>query len=298
MIQRGIVLVGYGSAILAAALFGSVSTISKPVLSTVSPVLLSSLVYIISGLTFTPIAQKTERKKVSKKYYYLVLVTATIGAAAAPIMFFTGLQLTTAANTALLSNGETVFSILFALVFFKEKLKRAGYAAVALILIGVFIVTTNFHFDSSMMQFNSGNILVIGATALWGLDNNISKIITRHLQISRLVQLKSLTGGSISLFAVLLIGIPLKIQGTQIIPIVLVGALGFAISLYLYLHGIRRIGVVKSSSLLSLSSVFGLIFAAVLLHEPIGVYQLIAVVIMFSGVCLMYKNEPKMEIKP
>ena len=87
-----------------------------------NPILLSSLVYIISGLTFTPIAQKTERKKVSKKYYYMVLLTATIGGAAAPIMFFSGLQLTTAADTALLSNGETVFSILFAILFFKEKL--------------------------------------------------------------------------------------------------------------------------------------------------------------------------------
>ena len=220
MTKRTNILVGYSCAIFAAAFFGSVSTVSKPVLATVNPVLLSSLVYIISGLTFTPIAQKTGRTKVSKKYYYLVLISATIGAAAAPIMFFTGLKLTTAADTALLSNGETVFSILFALLFFKEKLKRVGYGAVALILVGVFIVTTNFHFDSSLMQFNSGNILVIAATVLWGLDNNISKIITRHMHISRLVQLKSLIGGSISLLVVLLMGIPFNVQQTQIIPIV------------------------------------------------------------------------------
>jgi drug/metabolite transporter (DMT)-like permease len=64
------------------------------------------------------------------------------------------------------------------------------------------------------------------------------------------------------------------------------------------LHGIRRIGVVKASSLLSLSAVFGLFFATVLLHEPIGIYQLIAVIIMVIGIYLMYKNEPKMEVKP
>ena len=297
MTQRSVVLIGYSSAILAAALFGSVSTISKPVLYTVNPVLLSSLVYIISGLTFTPIAQQTERAKVSKKYYYLVFLTAAIGAAAAPIMFFIGLKLTTAADTALLSNGETVFSILFALVFFKEKLRRGGYGAVALILVGVFIVTTNFDFDSSKMKFSFGNFLVLAATVLWGLDNNISKIITRHMHVSRLVQLKSLIGGGISLMAVLLMGIPFNIEQTQVIPIVLVGVFGFAISLYLYLHSIRRIGVVKASSLLSLAAVFGLIFAAVFLHEPIGVYQLIAVIIMVIGVYLMYKNEPKVEVK-
>ena len=211
-------------------------------------------------------------------------------------MFFTGLKLTTAADTALLSNGETVFSILFALLFFKEKLKLVGYGAVALILVGVFIVTTNFNFDSSLMQFSSGNILVIAATVLWGLDNNISKIITRHMHISRLVQLKSLIGGSISLLVVLLMGIPFNVQQTQIIPIVLVGVFGFAISLYLYLHSIKRLGVVKASSLLSLSAVFGLIFAALLLHEPIDIYQVIAVIIMVTGVYLMYKNESEMEV--
>lgn len=129
-------------------------------------------------------------------------------------------------------------------------------------LLTISIVTTNFHFDSSLMQFNSGNILVITATALWGLDNNISKIITRHMDISKLVQLKSLIGGGISFVAVLIIGIPFNIERSQIIPIILVGVFGFAISLYLYLHSIRRIGVVKASSLLSLSAVFGLIFGS------------------------------------
>ena len=198
MTKHASIVIGYSCAILAAAFFGSVSSISKPVLSNVNPILLSSLVYIISGITITPFAQKTKLTRVSKKYYYLLLVTATIGVTVAPIMFFVGLKQTTAADTALLSNGETVFSILFALLFFNEKLKRGGYGALTLILAGVFIVTTNFRLDSNIIQFNLGNILVIGVTALWGLDNNISKIITRHMDISRLVQLKSLIGGGIS----------------------------------------------------------------------------------------------------
>jgi DME family drug/metabolite transporter len=113
----------------------------------------------------------------------------------------------------------------------------------------------------------------------------------------QLVQLKSLIGGGIALLAVLLMEIPFDIQQTQIIPIVLVGVFRFALSLYLYLHSIKRIGVVNASCLLSLSAVFGLIFAALLLHEPIGIYQMIAVIIMIIGVYLMYKNESTREVK-
>jgi len=58
-----------------------------------------------------------------------------------------------------------------------------------------------------------------------------------------------------------------------------------------------RIGVVKASSLLSLSAVFGLIFAVLILREAIGIYQLIAVIIIVIGVYLMYKNEPTLEVK-
>ncbi len=297
MARRRSILIGYICAILAAALFGSVSTISKPVLSTVNAVLLSSLVYLISGLTFTPIARGSKGKKAPKKYYYLIIITAIIGAVIAPTIFFIGLEQTTAADTALLSNGETVFSILFAILLFKEKLGSVEYVGISLVLIGVFLVTTNLQGDTALVKFNSGDILVIAATALWGLDNNISKIITRHIQVSRLVQLKSLIGGSISLLLVFLIGIPINIQHGQIIPIILLGVFGFAISLYLYLHGIKRIGVVKTSTLLSLSAVFGLIFAAIFLLEPIGIYQVIAVAVMLIGVYLMYRNEPELNVK-
>jgi drug/metabolite transporter (DMT)-like permease len=47
--------IGFTAALLAAALFGSVSTIAKPVLATVDAFLLSSLVYIISAMFFSAI---------------------------------------------------------------------------------------------------------------------------------------------------------------------------------------------------------------------------------------------------
>lgn len=291
------VVLGYSSAIVSAALFGSVSTVAKPVLSNISPILLSSLVYLIAGLTFSPFAHRTRKRTIPRKYYGLVAVTGIIGAAIAPALFFQGLKQTTAGDTSLLANGETVFSILFALLLFGENLKPRIYGAIILILIGVFIVTTNLKFDSSILNLNSGNILIIGATVLWALDNNISKIITRHMDVSRLVQLKSLVGGGVLLVTTFLIGIPINFKYDQIIPIIIVGVLGVAFSLYLYLHAIKRIGVAKSSSLLSLSAVFGLSFAAILLLEPVSFYQLIAVVVMLVGIYTMYKSELKLEVR-
>jgi drug/metabolite transporter (DMT)-like permease len=283
------------SAILAAMLFGCVSTLAKPLLSTVDPIILSSIIYLIAGLFFTPSAAR-KRIKITTKYFFLILTSAVSGAAIAPVVFFLGLKMSSAADTALLANGETVFSILFALLIFRERLRPIGYIAVTLILVGVFLVTTNLDFNSSIFSLNLGNVLVILSTIIWGLDNNICKIIARQIHVSRLIQLKALIGGSILIGTVIISGIPFNIQSEQVLPIILLGVFGFAISLYLYLHSIKRIGVIKASSLLSLSAVFGLVFALIFLHELITVNQVIAISIMIFGIHLMYTYEKKDEI--
>jgi drug/metabolite transporter (DMT)-like permease len=289
------VIIGYLSAIIAAILFGCVSTLAKPILTTIDPIVLTSIIYLIAGLFFTPAASRT-RSKITKKYYGLILTSAVAGATIAPIIFFVGLKQSSAADTALLANGETVFSILFALLIFKERLKPVGYIAVTLILSGVFLVTTNLDLNRSMFSLNIGNVFVIAATIIWGLDNNICKIIARQIDISKLIQLKALIGGSILLGTVIILGIPFNIQREELPSIILLGVFGFAISLYLYLHSIKRIGVVKASSLLSLSAVFGLVFAAIFLHELISINQLVAISIMIFGIHLMYSHEKKDQI--
>ena len=289
------IIVGYLSAIVAAMLFGSVSTLAKPLLSTVDPIILSSIIYLTAGLFFTPSAART-RSKTTTKYFFLILTSAVSGAVIAPIVFFLGLKMSTAADTALLANGETVFSILFALLIFRERLRPIGYIAVTLILTGVFLVTTNLDFNSSIFSLNLGNVLVILSTIIWGFDNNICKIIARQIHVSRLIQLKALIGGSILLGTVLISGIPFNIQSEQILPIILIGVFGFAISLYLYLHSIKRNGGIKASSLLSFSAVFGLVFALIFLQELISINQVIAISVMIFGIHLMYIYEKKDEI--
>jgi drug/metabolite transporter (DMT)-like permease len=220
----------------------------------------------------------------------LVITTSIIGAAISPAMFFSGLRQTTASDTSLLANGETIFSIVLAILFFKEKLKPLGYLAALMVLAGLVIVTTNLQLHSSLLKINSGNMLVLGATVLWGLDNNICRFITYRMDIARLVQLKSVIGGGVLfIFAVFVFHVPLSISivAAQLPQIVLLGAIGFGTSLYLFLISMKRIGIIKSVLALSFSSVFGLAFASLLLGESISIYQIIAVVIMIAGIYLI-----------
>ena len=283
--------IGYASAILCAVLVGSISTISKPVLADTNPLLYGALVYLLVSLSSVPLSYKVKGLQVRVKDWPIVLAITLSGAVLAPALFFIGLEQTTASDTAIISNCETIFTVLFALVFFKEKLGRRGYAAIALVLTGVFIVTTNLQFSGTLLDLKKeGNLLILLSMVFWGLDNNLSKIAAQRIDISRLVQLKGLIGGTILLVLVLFLNTPLKILPIDIPNLLLVGLVGFGISLYLFLHSLRRIGTVRTMLIYSTGTVFGLLFAVAFLHEKIGLYQILSIALMLAGIYLVIKE--------
>ncbi|MFZ1077023.1 MAG: DMT family transporter [Nitrosotalea sp.] len=288
--------IGYASAVLCAVLVGSISTASKPVLVNTNPLMYAALVYLLASLVSVPLSYKVKGFQVRSNDWPLILAITISGAVLAPSLFFIGLEQTTASDTAILSNSETIFTVLFALIFFKEKLRPRGYLAVALVLTGVVIVTTNLQFSGFLSNLkNEGNVLIILSMSLWALDNNISKIAAQRVDISRLVQLKGLIGGSILFVFALAIKIPVNITLMEIPNILLVGMVGFGISLYLFLHSLRRIGTVKTMLIYSTGTVFGLLFASIFLHEKIGWYQILAIALMLTGIYLVTKESKNVE---
>lgn len=288
--------IGYVSAILCAILVGSISTTSKPVLANTSPLMYGALVYLLAAASSLPLSYKVKGLQIRARDWPLVLAITASGSIFAPTLFFTGLEQTTASDTAILSNSETIFTVLFAIVFFKEKLRLRGYLAAILVLTGVIIVTTNLQFSNLLVDLKKeGNVLIILSMALWALDNNMSKIATQRIDISRLVQFKGTIGGMTLLVFALVSKIPIGITPLEIPNLLLVGLVGFGIALYLFLHSLRRIGTVKTMLIYSTGTVFGLLFAYVFLHERIGGYQILAIALMLTGIYLVTKESQSVE---
>jgi drug/metabolite transporter (DMT)-like permease len=283
---------GYISAVIAAALFGSISTIAKPALVALTPLVLSSLVYLLAGLTATPLKKKSRLSEIKAKDWLLILAISITGAVIAPLLFFTGLAQSKASDTSVLSNAEIIFTVLLAIVFFREKLKPLGYLSVALVIVGVIIITNNLEFSTSILDIKSeGDLLILAAMVFWGLDNNISKIASQRIDVSRLIQLKSAIGGSCLFAIVLLSGIPINITLADVPNIVLLGVVGFGISVFFFLNSLKRIGTVRTMVIYSTSAIFGLFLASVLLHERIGIYHAVAIALMLAGIFLIERKD-------
>jgi len=246
------------------------------------------------SLTFTPIARKT-KTALAKKDYIILVAISICGAAAAPYLYFLGLHQSSASDTSLLSNVEIMFTVLFGLLFFKERLRPVGFISVALVLSGVVIITTNLQFSGSLSHLNAGHFFILGAMVLWALDNNLSRIIATRIDTARLVQLKSAIGGLILLATVFLLGIPFDIKASQIPQVILLSAIGFGGSLYFFLQSLKRIGTIRTIMIFSMASVFGLVFASVFLHEQISAYQAGAIAIMLTGIYMINRKESMKE---
>src|SRR5439155_740404 len=83
---------------------------------------------------------------------------------AAPIVYFYGLERTTASNSVLLSNSEALFTILFAYAFLGERATPREYLALGGIAVGAFLVTTQLRFgDVQFLGFLIVNRMLLAA---------------------------------------------------------------------------------------------------------------------------------------
>jgi drug/metabolite transporter (DMT)-like permease len=279
--------------LFASALFGSVFTIAKVPLETVDPLALSAVVYTISGLSLIPFARASFRLGRRRDYYYFAIITA-FGAIAAPVLLLYGLQQTNASDGAILANGEIVFTLILAALFFGEKPHgKVGLLAVILVVIGLFIATTDMDLSKLALEFNAGNLMILASMLMWAIDNNISRRLTASVSPAKIAMIKSLAGGLVMLAAALAIGKGTAIAG--IAPdlwLIIVGmsVSGFGGALLLFLYGIKNIGTVKTMSVFSTTPIFGIVIAALVLGESISVFQGIATGLIILGILLVSRR--------
>ncbi|HEX2013679.1 MAG TPA: DMT family transporter [Nitrososphaera sp.] len=286
-------LFGYLSVFFAAALFGSVFTVAKIPLSTVDPLALSAIVYIISGLALIPFARASFRLASKKDYLYLLAITG-LGAVAAPVLLLYGLQQTNASDASILTNGEVIFTIILSAIFFGEKPKgKIGMFAVGLVIVGLFMATTDMRASGTILQFNPGNLMILSSMFLWAIDNNLSRRLTANVEPAKIAMVKCLLGGII-LFAIT-IGLGRGPALTTIQPdmwLIIIGmsVSGFGGALLLFLQGIKKIGTVKTMSIFSLTPIFGIVIAAIVLGESISIFQGIATAIIIAGILIVSRH--------
>ncbi|WP_461863799.1 DMT family transporter [Thermococcus sp.] len=292
---------GYVGAVLAALLFGISSTLNKIALRNVHPMIIAGGIYLTAGivlmlLRFTPlkdkILERLEFKVKTQKFFsrrdlLLLAFIVLFGSFLAPLSFMFGLNKTTAVNASLLLNTETLFTVLIALMVFKEKASGRSIFGILLILIGAAVISTENFREVELGRGILGNVLVILAGLSWAVDNNLSKLLSVKRDLLLVTSLKGLFGGSALLILASLIGIPFHIPLQSLPYILTVGAFSIGFSIVLFLFALREIGAMRTGAIFSTSSLIGALFAFLILGESFTAIKAFFGVLMFLGVYIL-----------
>ena len=284
-------LLGYFAAIGAALLGGLLPSVSKPLLVFVNPLLFTAIVTFAPAITFTPVSIRSrENKHIRRQGYAILAASAVASGLVAPYIYFVGLEQSTASDAALLANGEMVFTVLIATLFFGERLSRRGFFALILLGIGIVAVITDLNFSSSLSFTAPGHILILAATFLWGVDNNVTSAITERVNVARIIQIKSIISGA-GLFLIAFLEHDLVANNqSDLIYVFIFGVFVFSGSAFLSIQSLKRLGAITTTIVFPISSVFGLIFAYVLLGENITFVQIASVIIILFGIYLLTRR--------
>ncbi|MDA4121066.1 MAG: DMT family transporter [Thaumarchaeota archaeon] len=286
--RRGFVY-ALGSAISA----GAISALSKALLAGMKPLVISGLVFLLAGLVLLPYRPRQIPGKRSAAW---MLATGFLGAALAPSLYLIGLDQTSAVNASLLNNTEVFFTALIAFAIFKETLKRNQFLEGILVVAGVVVVATNL--DLSAIQQGAGlagNLLVIGASFVWAIDNNLSRITSQKFGPLFVSKFRNLVGGGLVMAYLVVIAQPIVVPIGSL-PLLVALTAVIVSATVLFMAALVRIGAVRSLLVFSSASIFGSLFAVALLGEAITPVQLAGGALILSGVYLIQRSEGTPEI--
>jgi drug/metabolite transporter (DMT)-like permease len=282
--HRNALPVGVGIALLAAILFGVSTPFAKLLLGNTPPILLAGLLYLGSGLGLSVLyftRRTAEEAPLSRADLPWLAGAILFGGIVAPVLLMLGLKYTSGSSASLLLNLEGVFTSLLAWFVFKENFDRRIALGMALIVGGGLVLSWQ---GLGGFSLPLGSLAIAGACLCWGIDNNLTQKVSASNPY-QVAAIKGAMAGAVNLTIALALGSKFPAL-PQVGGAMLVGFLGYGLSLAFFVLALRHVGTARTGAYFSLAPFVGAIVSLVLLHDPIGPQFLVAMALMAAGVWL------------
>lgn len=279
---------GQLAGLAAAVLFGC----SAPLISTLtgagSALSIAGLLY--AGATVALLAVRLIRgtraeTPVSRRDIPALAALTVLGGVVGPVALVLGLARLSAAAGSLLLNLEAVFTLAIAVLLGREHLGRRGMVSAGLTIAGAVLLSEGSLAGASWI----GGALIALATLAWGIDNNLSQRLSLRdpLQIATL----KAAGASLPMLSLALL------LGQRFPPLpatlalLVIGALGYGISIWLDLLALRDLGAAREAVLFATAPFVGALFSLLVLGDTATPTLLLAAALMAAGVVLLLREQ-------
>lgn len=280
------------AALSAAFLFGASTPFAKQLLVNTSPLLVAGLLYLGSGvglILFRFLKNLSWKPSGLLKREWLYLFGAIIfGGMLGPILLMIGLTQMTASKASLFLNLEAVFTALLAWIFFREHTERRIILGMFLIVLGGAILA----WPHSLSQDNwLSAFIVAGACLCWAIDNNLTRSIAAGDALF-IASSKGLVAGSVNIILGFILGLHFP-EWTKMSYALIIGFLGYGLSLLLFILALRGLGTARTGAYFSTAPFIGAAIAILFFNEQASWTFWIATILMGLGVWLHLTEKHK-----
>lgn len=271
-------------ALVAAALFGASTPLAKLLGVDTPPILLAGLLYLGSGVGLTLVRlvrdRGWQRPGLPAGEWPWLLGAIFFGGVLAPVALMFGLTRTAGATASLMLNLESVLTAVLAWVVFKENADRGIVIGMVAIVLGG--VVLSWPQETTTAHDWIGPLAVAFACLCWAIDNNLTRKVSASDALF-IAGSKGLAAGVVNGGLALAIGSQLPALGT-LGSILLVGFLGYGVSLVLFVLALRGLGSARTGAYFSTAPFLGAAVAILMLGESVSVIFLLAAALMALGV--------------
>jgi len=275
---------GAGLALASAALFGASTPFAKRLVGDIPPVLLAGLLYAGSGagLGAFRVLRPAEGGSLSRREVPWLAGAILFGGVLGPVLLMTGLRSTPAASASLLLNLEGVLTAALAWFVFHENFDRRIALGMVLIVAGGVVLSWE---PGGSRRLSLGALSVVAACLCWAIDNNLTQKVAGGDPVS-IAALKGTAAGVINIAIAVVLGGARWPPLTALAGALLVGLVGYGVSLVLFVLALRHLGTARTGAYFAIAPFVGAAVSLLVLREPISSGLVVAGILMMAGVWL------------
>ena len=278
---------GAAIGLVAALLFGMSTPIAKLLLPGSGPFMMAGLLYLGSGLgllAVEPLRRGRREAPLNRADAIPLAAVVLAGGVAGPALLMYGLGRLPGSSASLLLNLEAPFTIVLAVVAFRESLERAELVGAGTVVLGAAVLG---------LQGTLGNVQLLGVLAVaaacfaWAVDNNLSQRLALHDPVA-IARVKSLVAGAVNVALALAVGEQLPGGGAWSGALA-TGFLGYGVSIVLHLRAMRDVGAARQAAFFATAPFAGALVSVPILGERLSARSIGAAIVMGIGVMMMLR---------
>lgn len=274
------------------AIWGANLSVVKLLFESLEPMLVALLRMAVSALALVAVVRwrRLPWAALRRSQWLTLLACAVLMIYLNQIFFVQGVSRTAAANAALIIALNPLVSALVAALLLGDRLTASRAAGVVLGFGGVAAVV--LHRPGAAIGGGSlGDLLVFGSVLTWVMGGVLVQWLSRELDSAMVSAMLGVIGTTLLLLHMLLRPDPVVIDWPRITPVtvalvVVSGLLATAVGALVWNRALVVLGVARTSLYAYWVPIFGVLFAVLLLGEPLSTWHGVGLAAVLGGTWL------------